>query len=86
MLLDYAEGLDSDEEQAIADGETDPVDALATLKKVLARQYANATHHNRQINQRRALWRSMAGLATLIAVLAILALVAITTAYHIPKN
>src|SRR5690348_11738539 len=54
-LLDYAEGLDLDEQQMTAEGQEAPVDALATLKSALARQYAVATHHNRQINQRRAL-------------------------------
>lgn len=84
-LLDYAEGLDSDERQMVADGREDPVDAVATLKRTLARQYAVATHHNRQINQRRALWRSIAGLATLVSVLATLFLVADVTLRYAPK-
>lgn len=75
-LLDYAEGLDADEQEA---PENAPVDAEAALKRVLARQYAIATDHNRQINQRRALWRSFAGLATLMSVLATLWTVANVT-------
>jgi hypothetical protein len=85
-LLDYAEGLDLDEQQMRADGHQDPIDAVMTLKKALARQYAVATHHNRQINQRRALWRSIAGLATLVSVLLTLILVATVTLHYIPKG
>jgi hypothetical protein len=84
-LLDYAEGLDSDERQMADDGQENPIDAAATLKRTLARQYAVATHHNRQINQRRALWRSIAGLATLVSVLATLVLIADVTLRHVPK-
>ncbi|MGO9632870.1 MAG: hypothetical protein ACLPX1_03115 [Steroidobacteraceae bacterium] len=38
-----------------------PLDTLALLKHALAQQYAIATDHNRQINQQRARWRSIAG-------------------------
>ncbi len=62
-LLEYAEGLISDEQ---ADGS---INALVTLKKTVARQYAEGAHHNRQINKRRERRRSIAGLATLASVL-----------------
>jgi hypothetical protein len=63
-LLASARGLDQDEQDAEAQ-RLSPVDALAVLKRTLADQYSVAAHHNRQINQRRALRRSLAGLATL---------------------
>jgi hypothetical protein len=85
-LLDYAEGLDVDEQRMSAERHGDPVDGLATLKRALARQYAVATHHNRQINQRRALCRSVAGLATLVSVLMTLILVATVTLHYVPKG
>jgi hypothetical protein len=72
-LLDYALGLDRDE------GESTATDALVVLKGLLAHQYAVASHFNR----RRALWRSIAGLATLVGVSSIIALVATTTAYYV---
>jgi hypothetical protein len=84
-LLDYAARLDLGERQTIATGDQEPFDALARLKQTLAQQYAVATHHNRQINQRRARWRSIAGVATLMSVLATLALVATVAAHYVPK-
>jgi hypothetical protein len=81
-LLEYAEGLGQDERTAAPDA---PVDALATLKTTLARQYAVATHNNRRINQRRGLWRSIAGLAMLASVLATLALVITVAVTYVPK-
>jgi hypothetical protein len=62
-LLSYARGLDQDELEA-AEQDLPAVDALAILKATLANQYSVAAHHNRQINQRRAFYRAMAGLAT----------------------
>ena len=66
-LLLYAKGLNQDEMEAAAAASaastTSSFDALAVLKNTLADQYAVATHHNRQINQRRAFRRSVAGLA-----------------------
>jgi predicted PurR-regulated permease PerM len=62
-LLSYAQGLDQDELDAAAQ-DLPPVDAVAVLKATLANQYSVAAHHNRQINQRRAFYRAMAGLAT----------------------
>jgi len=85
-LLNYAEGLDSDESQAATDRREGAVDAVTVLKKALARQYAIATHHNRQINQRRALWRSIAGLATLASVLATLFLAATVTPHYVLQS
>lgn len=63
-LLDYARGLDRDEQDAAAQ-KLPGMDALAVLKNTLADQYSVATHHNRQINQQRAFYRSIAGLAML---------------------
>jgi len=84
-LLDYAEGLDLDELQAATPSPPGGrFSAVAKLKATLARQYAVATHHNRQINQRRALWRSVAGLATLVSVLAMLCLVTTVAWYYVP--
>ena len=42
---------------------------------MLAEQYAIATDHNRQVNQRRMLFRSVAGFAVLVAILLMIALV-----------
>ena len=81
-LLDYADVLDRDQQAA---GDAAPVDALATLKAALARQYAVATVNNRHINQRRALWRAIAGLATLVSVFATLALVVTVALTYIPR-
>lgn len=85
-LIAYAEGLDTDEARMIADGQADPVDALVTFKRALCRQYAVATDHNRQINQKRALWRSIAGLATLVSILLTLVLVATVTLHYVPRG
>lgn len=51
--------------------------ALATVKAALAEQYAVAADNNRRINQRRARWRTRAGLAILASVLCVLVLVAL---------
>jgi len=66
-LLDYARGLDEDEAEAARIG-APPLDAVAELKRTLADQYAVATRDNRMINQRRAWYRSIAGLATLASI------------------
>ena len=81
-LLAYADGLDRDEQAA---GVAAPVDALGTLKAMLALQYAVATVNNRHINQRRALWRAIAGVATLASVFATLALVVTVALTYIPR-
>ncbi len=85
-LLTYAKGLLQDEEQYGDWRPGDPFNALAALKWTLALQYADATHHNRMINQRRAKWRSVAGLATLASVIATLALVVTIALTYIPKS
>ena len=84
-LLDYARGLDQDEQDAVA-ANLSPVDALGMLKNTLADQYAVATHHNRQINQRRSFRRSMAGLATLGSALCNVFLVVRVMLYYIPQG
>jgi hypothetical protein len=85
-LLDYAEGLDQDEKRSAGNAQTAPIDSLAILKAALARQYAVGTHHNRQINQRRALRRSVAGLATLVSVFGTLALAVTVVVTYISKT
>ena len=80
-LLDYADDLDDSERRIIAEGHEPPTDALSVFKKAIAREYANATTHNRLVNRSRALCRLVAGLATLASVLATLALVA-TVSLH----
>ena len=82
-LLDYALGLDQDE---LAATPPQPPDALTKLKTTLARQYAVAAHNNRRINQRRALWRSIAGLATLLSVVTTLALVVTVAVTYVPHS
>jgi hypothetical protein len=81
-LLDYSERLDEYERRRIVRGDT-RVDALAMLKSTLAHEYATPNHQNHQISQRRLLWRSIAGLATLIGVLSIIALVSTSTTYYL---
>ena len=60
------------------------MDALITLKTALADQYSIATHHNRQINQKRALYRSIAGIVTLFSIAGTLWVVTRTMLYYIP--
>jgi len=57
--------------------------AILELKRELARQYARATHHNRQINSRRMRRRSIAGLLVLTSVFCTVLLV-IFTFWHYP--
>jgi hypothetical protein len=82
QLLIYAEQLDEYERQRAARGST-LVDALAMLKKTLAHEYAASNDYNRLISQRRGLWRSIAGLATVIGVLSIITLVTTATTYYL---
>ncbi len=84
-LLDYARGLDQDEQDALA-ANLSPIDALGALKSTLADQYAIATHHNRQINQRRAFRRSIAGLATLGSAVFNVFLVVRVMLHYIPQG
>jgi hypothetical protein len=74
-IRDYAEQVHSKAKEA---GETVEAAeaALRTVKVALAEQYATATDNNRSINQRRARWRTRAGVMTLFSVLFMLALVA----------
>jgi hypothetical protein len=83
-LLAYATGLDEDAAAAIAAGTGGAADPETILKLTLAHQYALATDHNRRINQRRARWRSIAGLATLASVLITIALVVLVVLSYIP--
>ena len=82
-LLNYAVGLDEDELQGANRGDATAVNAVVALKRLLARQYADASYYNRGINRRRCLLRSIAGLATVVGLLSIIALVASTMAYYV---
>ncbi len=84
-LLDYATELMRDEADP-AQAAGDPFSAVVTLKTTLARQYAVATDHNRQINKRRERRRSIAGLATIAAVLSTFLLVATAFAHYLPNH
>jgi hypothetical protein len=86
LLLRYADDLIRAEQAPENQDLDDPVDALATLKRELARQFAEATDHNRQINKRRGWLREIAGLAVVGSVLSILLLVIVAFAYYIPKT
>ena len=83
-MLDYARGLDEDEAVARKSGDASFC-AEDELKKTLAQQYAVAALGNRRVNQRRALWRSIAGLATLSSVLSTITLVVWVVLTYVPK-
>lgn len=85
-LLEYALELIKDGQDPANQALAEPMDPLITLKGTLARQYARATDHNRQINKRREKRRSIAGLATIAAVISTLMLVVVTFAYYIPNH
>jgi hypothetical protein len=85
-LLDYAEGLDQDELEGALDENGRKIAAIVVLKAALARQYASATHSNRQVNQGRGLWRSVAGVAIILAAIFTLALVATVLTHYHPKT
>ena len=59
------------------------VTPVASLKAELLRQYAVATDNNRNINQRRARRRTIAGLFTLLSVLATVCLATLILAHHL---
>jgi hypothetical protein len=82
-LLDYAEDLNDSERRMIDEGHEPPTDALSVFKEAIAREYANATTHNRLVNRSRALCRLVAGLATLASVFATLALVATVSLHYL---
>lgn len=85
-LLDYTEGLIRDEQGLRDRSPQDQFSAVTTLKSSLARQYAEATVHNRQINRIRDRSRSIAGLLIIFSVLATLLLVATSLAHHTRDN
>lgn len=82
-LLNYAQGLDEDERTAVPEGS---FNALAALKTTLADQYTVATHHNRQVNQRRSFRRSVAGLLILASMFFTIFLVARLLLHYIPTG
>ena len=82
-LLDYAEKLVRDEQELRDRAPQDPFSAITTLKSSLARQYAEATIHNRRINRLRDRSRSIAGLLIIFSVLATLLLVVTSLVHHI---
>jgi hypothetical protein len=86
VLLDYARRLIRVEH--LADGQTHepPTSPLVTLKTEIARQYAQAADHNRQINKRRERRRSVAGLAALGSVLVTVFLVATAYAHYLSRQ
>jgi len=78
--------LIKDEQEPGNQAQDDPFSALVTLKTELARQYAKGADHNRQINKRRELRRSVAGLAALGSVLMTVFLVAATYAHYLSTH
>jgi hypothetical protein len=82
-LLNYARDLIRVEQDIANQGQEDPFSALVTLKTEIARQYAQATDHNRQINKWRERRRSIAGLAALGSVLMTVFLVAAAYAHYL---
>lgn len=75
-LLAYAKAL----EDAERGTRTTSEDAVTTLKRELARQYAAATVENRAINQARLRTRTTAGIATLASVV-----LTLTCCWHPPS-
>lgn len=82
-LLAYARDLIRDEQAPENQQQDEPFSALVTLKTEIARQYAQATDHNQQINKRRERRRSIAGLAALGSVLMTVFLVGATYAHYL---
>lgn len=74
-LFEYAWDLILYEDAVRSSGDSQPMNALVTLKTEIARQYGQATVHNKRINKRRELCRSVAGLAAILSVLATVSLV-----------
>ncbi len=83
-LLDFADRLDRERKRPDRGPEAS-ADAVETLKRELARQYALAAEHNRAINRSRAKRRSIAGLATVLSVLATIILVMVIAVTYVPK-
>ena len=82
-LLTYARALIRAEQAPENQGQDDSMSALVTLKTEIARQYAQATDHNQQINKRRERRRSIAGLAALGSILTTVFLVSATYMHYI---
>ncbi|WP_376100896.1 hypothetical protein ACE7GA_26680 (plasmid) [Roseomonas sp. CCTCC AB2023176] len=86
LFRDYAEDVRASAEAEAEEGEMEEKvaeRALRTVKAALIEQYATAVDNNRVINQRRARWRTRAGLATLASVLMVLVLVALVVVTNI---
>ena len=60
-------------------------EAITAFKNEMARQYGIATHHNRLVNQKRALRRALAGLCMIGSILAMLALLGVAVSAHIER-
>jgi hypothetical protein len=82
---DYAERVR--EAEALAQPSASPQavaeTALRVVKAALVEQYALAVDSNRVVNERRAKWRTRAGLATLASVFAVLVLVALVVVSNV---
>ena len=85
-LLQYARDLIQVEQSQGSREPEDSVSALVTLKTEIARQYAQAADHNRQINDRRERRRSIAGLAALGSVLMTVFLVGLAYAHYLSNK
>jgi hypothetical protein len=83
LLLRYTDELIDVERMPENQGQDEPLDALATLKRELAHQFSLATDHNTRINKRRERLRAFAGLAVVWSVLMLLLLAAVAFGYHI---
>ena len=81
-LLGHAERLIREGQDAPRHWGAGPPSAVVTLKTDLARQYAEATEHNRGVNKRRERSQSVAGLMIICSVLTTLLLVAGTLMTH----
>jgi hypothetical protein len=76
-FLRYAEQVRADLAAAMPGATADSIAAaaLAVVKATLAEQYATAADSNRRVTEKRARFRTLAGLATLASVFAMLVLV-----------
>jgi|GEM_PF-6241220 hypothetical protein len=81
-LLTYAQTLIHREQEAANQQQDDPFSARATLRTELARHYAAATDHNRQINDWRERQRGLATIAGLAAFVPMLLLAGASFAHH----
>ncbi len=82
-LLAYAMALIGDEQDPEGQSRDDSFSAPITLKHEVARQYAQAADHNRQVTKRRQRWRAIAGLAALGSVAITVFLVGTTYAHYL---